>query len=266
MQTAEDFRTESRTLATAIAPLGDAEHDRPTLFKGWTLSDILGHLHMFNVAALRTLEGAATFEAFFAPIRLSLSQGQTLLQSQGPWLKGLTGKALFEAWVEGFERLADAYAKADPKQRVKWAGPDMSALSSITARQMETWAHGQAVFDLLGMDRAESDRIRNIAHLGVNTFGWTHINRGVKVPETAPHVSLISPSGAIWTWNTVQSDNTVAGSAVEFAQVVTQVRHVADTRLEVSGASARQWMAWAQCFAGPPVDPPSPGSRRKSTR
>jgi uncharacterized protein (TIGR03084 family) len=159
--------------------------------------------------------------------------------------------------------LADAYAKADPKQRVKWAGPDMSALSSITARQMETWAHGQAVFDLLGIDRPESDRIRNIAHLGVGTFGWTFINRQQAVPEPAPHVVLTGPSGAVWTWNPEQANNTVRGSAVEFAQVVTQVRHVADTQLQVTGAIAQQWMAWAQCFAGPPVDPPAPGSRHK---
>lgn len=265
MQTAEDFRIESRTLAAAIAPLEHAALERPTLFKGWTISDILGHLHLFNIAALQTLEGESAFEALFAPIREALNRGETFLQSQGPWLNGLTGRALFEAWVEGSEQLADAYAKADPKQRVKWAGPDMSALSSITARQMETWAHGQAVFDVLGLERKESERIKNIAHLGVSTYGWTFINRKACAPAPAPHVSLVSPCGAVWTWNPVQSDNAVVGNAVEFAQVVTQVRHVDDTRLEIRGAAAQQWMAWAQCFAGPPVDPPPPGSRRKST-
>ena len=55
------------------------------------------------------------------------------------------------------------FAAADPKARVKWAGPDMSIRSSITARQMETWAHAQEVFDILGLERVESDRIRNIA-------------------------------------------------------------------------------------------------------
>ena len=264
MQTAEDFRQESRTLAAAIEPLSAADFERPTLFKNWTVNDILGHLHMFNVAAERTLHSASAFEAFFAPILQALNSGQTLLQSQGPWLKGLTGRALFEAWLEGAEQLADAYAQADPKQRVKWAGPDMSALSSITARQMETWAHGQAVFDLLGTKREEADRIKNIAHLGVTTFGWTFINRKAPVPETAPHVVLTAPSGTVWTWNAEQADNAMIGSAVEFARVVTQVRHVKDTTLQARGDVAQRWMAWAQCFAGPPVDPPPPGSRHMS--
>ena len=36
---------------------------------------------------------------------------------------------------------------------------------------------------------------------------------------------------------------------------------VADTKLEVVGPVATQWMSIAQCFAGGPVDPPAPGTR-----
>jgi hypothetical protein len=56
----------------------------------------------------------------------------------------------------------------------------------------------------------------------------------------------------------------VRGSAVEFAQVVTQVRNVADTDLEVIGSNAARWMENAQCFAGPPETPPAKGARHKS--
>lgn len=264
MQQAEDFRQESRALAAVVEPLAAADYMRPTQFKNWTIDDVLGHLHLFNVAAERTLESASGFEAFFAPILKDLNSGQTLLQIQGPWLKGLAGRALFEAWREGAERLADAYANADPKHRVKWAGPEMSALSSITARQMETWAHGQAVFDLLGLERQEQDRVRNIVHLGVGTLGWTFVNRKEPVPEPAPYVRLTGPSGAVWAWNPEQADNTVQGSAVAFAQVVTQTRNVADTDLRIRGEAAQRWMAMAQCFAGPPEDPPAPGARSRA--
>ena len=261
MQQAEDFRQETRALACVIEPLTASDYQRPTLFKRWTIDDVLGHLHMFNVAALYTLESADRFRAFFSPIAEGLRNGGTLLQTQGPWLNGLKGRALFEAWQEGAEDLADAYEQADPKRRVVWAGPDMSTLSSITARQMETWAHGQAIFDLLGLQRDAHDRIRNIVHLGVNTYGWTFINRGETVPEPTPHVRLTSPSGALWTWNAEQTDHVVQGSAVEFAQVVTQVRHVSDTDLQTRGTPAQRWLTLAQCFAGPAQTPPAPGSR-----
>ena len=136
MQQAQDFRQESRSLAVLLDPLGDADFDQPTLFKGWTIDDIIGHLHMFNVAASKAVESDAAFAAFFAPIAAGLAAGQSLRDTQYPWLDGLRGRALFESWREGAERCSDDYASADPKQRVKWAGPDMSALSSITARQM----------------------------------------------------------------------------------------------------------------------------------
>jgi uncharacterized protein (TIGR03084 family) len=137
----------------------------------------------------------------------------------------------------------------------------MSVRSCISARQMETWAHGQAAFDLLGRVRVEHDRIRNIAIMGVNTFGWTFVNRGRVVPSKKPYVRLKSPSGEWWTWNDADERNCVEGSAAEFCQVVTQTRNVADTSLRMSGEVAHEWMSMAQCFAGPPVAPPAPGSR-----
>ncbi|WP_027243298.1 TIGR03084 family metal-binding protein [Leisingera daeponensis] len=261
MQQAEDFRAESRALAAILADLPEAAFHKATQFKDWTIDHVLGHLHLFNAAAEASLQGEDAFAAFIAPVLQDMQAGRTILECQFPWLGGLSGRALFHAWREGAERCADAYAAADPKRRLKWIGPDMSALSAITARQMETWAHGQEVFDLLGLQRQDHDRIRNIAHLGVATYGWSFANRGLQVPEPAPFVQLTGPSGAVWEWNEPQDGNSVKGSAVEFAQVVTQVRNAGDTSLQAEGAAAQEWMRIAQCFAGPPETPPGKGSR-----
>jgi uncharacterized protein (TIGR03084 family) len=130
-----------------------------------------------------------------------------------------------------------------------------------TARQMETWAHGQAIYDLLGAARAPTNRLRNIAEIGVRTYGWTFVNRKQELPGPAPYVRLTGPSGEIWEWNDPSADNCVTGDALEFCQVVTQTRNVADTALTVIGAPATTWMHIAQCFAGPPEEPPPPGAR-----
>jgi len=261
MKQAEDFRQEINTLAGVLDPLNEADFDTKTLFKGWTINDVIGHLYMFDVAALKSLESDQAFAAFFAPIAGEVAKGKTLLQAQYPWLDGLKGRALFAAWRDNAQKVADGFAGVDPKKRLKWAGPEMSALSSVTARQMETWAHGQEVFDILGKTRTEGDRIRNICHLGVNTFGWTFKNRKLAVPDPAPFIELTGPSGAIWQWNAPQDDNKVTGDAVEFASVVTQVRGIADTKLVTVGPIARQWMEIAQCFAGQPEQPPAKGQR-----
>jgi len=126
---------------------------------------------------------------------------------------------------------------------------------------METWAHGQAIYDAMGATREPTDRLRNIAEIGVRTYGWTFANRGEPAPGPAPHVRLTAPSGAIWTWNDPAADNLVEGPALDFCQVATQTRNVADTALRTTGEPARRWMAIAQCFAGPPEDPPPPGAR-----
>lgn len=164
-------------------------------------------------------------------------------------------------WHDFYSAMTRRFLIADPKSRVPWAGPTMSVRSSITARLMETWAHGQAIYDLLGETRNETDRIKNIAVLGINTFNWTFANRRMAVPPTIPNVRLIAPSGAVWKWGEENPANCVDGRAVEFCQVVTQVRNVADTSLQVIGPTAGAWMSIAQCFAGPPEDPPPPGTR-----
>ncbi|MEN8182378.1 MAG: TIGR03084 family protein, partial [Myxococcota bacterium] len=104
-------------------------------------------------------------------------------------------------------------------------------------------------------------RIKNIAVIGIKTFAWTFVNRGLPVPGAPPHVRLVAPSGAIWEWNEPSSSECIRGDATDFCHVVTQGRNVADTKLEVVGEIATSWMDIAQCFAGGPTDPPKPGER-----
>ena len=106
-----------------------------------------------------------------------------------------------------------------------------------------------------------SSGIKNIAVLGVKTYAWTFANRGVEVPGAQPYVRLTAPSGDIWDWGEPDETNKVEGSALEFCQVVTQGRNIADVNLTVVGGPAVAWMAIAQCFAGPVNDPPAPGHR-----
>ncbi len=174
------------------------------------------------------------------------------------------GRALFELWRNFVRDMAARWREVDPKTRVQWAGPEMSVRSSMTARQMETWAHGQEIFDLFGDERQEGDRIRNIVVLGINTFGWTFKVHGLPQPEKMPFVELLAPSGETWTYGEKQGDEVIHGSAVEFCQVVTQTRNIEDTALRYKGETATLWMKNAQCFAGPPETPPPPGTRKKA--
>lgn len=259
MQQVLDFLEECETLALALAPLSDEQWEQATQFKGWTVNDVVVHLYFWNRAADMSLSAPEDLMALMSRLMPSLPTGG-LRQFENAEIT-LRGKALFDAWQEQYRAMAASWMDVDPKTRVKWVGPDMSARSSITARQMETWAHGQEVFDLLGQTRQESDRIKNVVILGVNTFGWTHKVHGLEVPSKVPQLKLTAPSGQVWEFGDANSNDLIEGNAVEFAQVVTQTRSFGDTELRANGDVAEGWMARAQCFAGPPETPPAPGVR-----
>jgi uncharacterized protein (TIGR03084 family) len=261
-----DFRDECAALDAALVAAPAAAWRTPTQFKQWTFDDVLGHLYMFDHAAELAARDREQAEAFRRRVMAALAAGQSFAQYTRAWLQDCSGEALLERWRAQYTTLAAVFRDLDPGLRLPWFSPDMSARSFISARQMETWAHGQAVFDALGLEREEHDRLYNVALIGVNTFGWTFTVNRREVPAGKPCVRLTSPSGATWTWNDPASPDRVEGDAVDFCRVVTQTRNVADTGLRVSGPVAREWLSIAQCFAGPPEPPPAPGTRFRRER
>jgi uncharacterized protein (TIGR03084 family) len=263
---AADFRAEADELYQLLVTLEDADWDRVTLFKRWTVNDIVQHLHDGDLMAAASVAGPEHFEKFRTERQALIDRGMTRVQAARHRLGDLTGSRLREAWYSRVAELCGKLSAMPTDARLKWAGPDMGVRMFTTARQMEAWAHGQAIYDLLGRRRTPTDRLRNIAEIGVRTYGWTFANRGRAVPGHAPHIRLIAPSGAVWQWNDPTPDNAVEGDALPFCQVVTQTRNIADTDLRVIGEPARVWMSLAQCFAGPPNDPPAPGTRYMAGR
>lgn len=256
MEQATDFLAECEALNTALDHVTD--WNAATQFKGWTVNDVLVHLHYWNVMADKSAVDPDAFGAMIGKVMVALSNGGGLRPVENVEVV-LRGDDLRAAWIATARDMGARWAWFDPKMRVKWAGPDMSARSSITARQMETWAHGMEIFDLLGLERNDSDRIKNVVVLGINTFGWSHKVQGLTLPAKMPRVRLTAPSGAVWEWG--DSADLIEGPAVDFAAIVTQTRSVADTALVTSGQDAKRWMETAQCFAGPPETPPAKGAR-----
>ena len=256
-----DFREEARDLAGVLAGLDEADWERATAFKQWTINDVVQHLHFSDGMALLSATDTEAYVKLRDEVRGARAVGATLLQFTRKRIGHIRGRHLFEVWSGDVERLCDALAEMAPDERLVWSGPDMGVRMFTTARQMETWAHGQEIYDVLGLERENTNRIKNIAVIGVKTYGWTFANRGLDPPGEPPYVDLTSPTGEAWSWNTPDEANVVRGSAVEFCQVVTQVRNIADTALDVRGRPATEWMAVAQCFAGPPENPPGAGTR-----
>lgn len=261
LQESVDLIEEADALHGFLCTLGEADWSRPTPFLGWTPWDVVAHLHFFDHLALLSLTDPEAFAVARKAAIESMAAKKSSAGAVRDALGHLDATALLDAWWKSCREMARQLGASDAGRRLAWFGPDMGVRMFTTARYMETWAHGQDVYDLMRVPRTHTDRIKNIAVLGVKTFGWTFVNRGLPVPGAPPYVRLIAPSGAIWEWNDAGGENKISGDALEFCQVVTQGRNIADTALEVEGEIARRWMAIAQCFAGGPVDPPPPGTR-----
>jgi uncharacterized protein (TIGR03084 family) len=250
---AADLRAEQAALDAIVAELSDDQWRLATPSPGWTVADQIGHLTYFDAAAATAVTDPDAFTASIGDLVAAPDGGDVLTLH-----RHLAPAELLTTWRANRQRLTEVAATLTDGTRVAWYGPSMGAKSFLTARLMECWAHGQDVCDAVDRQRAPTDRLRHIAQLGFITRGWTYVNRGIEVPQGEIRVSLIGPSGGIWTFGPDDAPDTVTGPALDFCLVVTQRRHVDDTALEVTGTTARDWLEKAQAFAGAPTDGPAP--------
>jgi uncharacterized protein (TIGR03084 family) len=252
-----DLAAETADFDAILARLSPPEYLQPTPAPGWCISDQVSHLAHYDEETLLAATDPGRFRAEAAakmatgggsPDEIAARHRETPGPQLRAWLTRARGELL--AW----------FASADPAARLPWYGPDMSVASCMTARLMETWAHGQDVADALGHPRPATGRLRHIAHLGVRTAAFSFTARGLPVPDRPVLVELAGPEGQAWTWGPADAADVVRGPALDFCLVVTQRRHPADTALTADGAVARQWLSIAQAFAGPPGPGRAPSS------
>ena len=254
-----DLQAESAALDAILAPLRPEQYLLPTPAAGWCVADQVSHLAFFDEAALLAAVDPGQFRVEAAEM---IALGPGFPDEVAARYRTVPGPELRDWLLRARRALLDGFAAIEPSRRLPWYGPEMSAASSVTARLMETWAHGQDIADALGAERQPTDRLRHVAHIGVATRPYSFANRGLPVPQEPVRVELTAPGGAVWAWGPDGAADRVTGTALDFCLVVTQRRHRADTDLVVRGPAAEGWIAIAQAFAGPPGPGRTPGQFR----
>ena len=225
---ADDLAAESAVLRGLLVPLDEDGWRQPTPAAGWSVLDQVTHLAWFDEAALRS---ALQPEAFAA------EQADPDPDGVAAAYRDRSGAEVLAWFDDARSRLLTAFRALDPALRAPWYGPPMSAASALTARIMETWAHGQDVADTLGLKREPTARLRHVAHIG---------DRRPRVQlcrQRARGAHGTDPGGARRArrrhvdWGPDAADR-VVGPALDFCLVVTQRRHLADTA--VGGDRARR--------------------------
>ena len=243
---ADDLVAETAVLRGLLTGLDDAGWHRPTPAAGWSVADQVAHLAHFDDAAVRSATDPDGFRAEVEPG----TDGGVDPDRIAAGYRGTPPAELLRWSDAARDRLVAVFRGLDPGRRLPWYGPPMSAASALTARIMETWAHGQDVADALGVVREPTARLRHVAHLGVAARPFSHAVHGQEPPAAPVRVELAAPDGGTWTWGPEDAADRVRGPALDFCLVVTQRRHLDDVALEVVGPEARRWMGVAQAYAG----------------
>jgi uncharacterized protein (TIGR03084 family) len=245
-----DVLAEHDDLRAILTGIAEEDWERPTPAAGWTVRDQLSHLGYFDGAARLSMVDPDAFRALRAEALVDIEKFVAATLSYG---EGISGAELLDRFTEERRSLVEAARAVPDGVRIPWYGPDMSVASSLTARIMETWAHGQDVADAFGVTRPLTGRLRHVCDIGIRARPFAYRSRGLELPDTPLRVELVAPDGTVWEWGPSDAADRVTGPALDFALVVTQRRLLADTALEAEGDDARTWIAFAQAFAGNPT-------------
>lgn len=244
----QDLQDERQEVIDLLRHLPETAWDIETPAEGWTVRDQVTHLLFFDTMTTLAIATPVQFEE----LRDQINDLQEFVDGAGEKFLGVPPSSLLASWMTGALQLHVAASNVDPKTRVPWFGPSMSPASKLTARLMETWAHGQDIHDAVGETREPTDRLRNVAQIGVLSILNSFRARGLADPTDPVSVQLTAPNGNMWAWGDPDAEDTVTGAALDFCLVVTQRRHPDDVNLVATGTTAKAWIDIAQAFAGPP--------------
>jgi len=244
-----DLAAETGTIDDVVAELPASEWARPTPAEGWTIAHQIAHLAWTDQ---KSLVATGPPEDFQAEIEGMLSIGENYVDVGAEEGARKPPAELLAEWRAGRAALAAALAEVPDGTKLPWYGPPMSPASMATARLMETWAHGQDIFDTLGLVREPTARLWHIARFGTRTRDFAFKLHSLAPPVEEFRVELIAPDGSTWAFGPEDAEQRLTGSALDFCLVVTQRRHRDDTDLVATGDGVEEWIGIAQAFAGPP--------------
>ncbi len=244
-----DLQAESDELIQLLAGLDEPAWHTMTASEPWRVKDQVSHLAWNDDATVRALTSP---EEFLSERPEGMEAIQAMVDQVIVDAHDMSSADLLAWFTNGRTTMLDAFAGRNPKDRMPWYGPEMSLASKLTARFMETWAHGFDVFDALGHDKPQTDRVRHVVFLGLQALPNAYQAHGLELPDRPVRLEVTAPSGETWSMGPATATDVVRGAAFDLALVVTQRLNAADADLEASGAVATEWLGIAQAFAGPP--------------
>jgi uncharacterized protein (TIGR03084 family) len=239
-----DLAAEQLELQAVVAAIDADRWLAPTPAWGWDVRDTIAHLADTDEMAIDTARGGP-----YAINDLAARAGSGADVTYHGVLRGrrLSGRAVAGWWVDTSAAERSMLLDLPPDARVPW-GIGMRTPSFVTARLMETWAHGLDVRAALGVPAVDTDRLAHVAWLATRALPYAYSVAGLQPSDAPLRVELTLPSGAPWTFGPDTAADRITGSAGDYCRVFVHRRRPADTNLVIEGATARTAIAIARAF------------------
>ena len=228
MTVMDDFVAEALRLQGILGLLTPAQWQAESGADGWSVADVVLHLAQSDEAVAASADGA-DHRADVAAAGTVDGWAARLVDAERT-----TPDLVFARWREARDAAVEALRAADPELPLRWVAGPMKPATLTTTRLAEYWAHGLDITAPLGIDFADTDRLRHIAWLAHRTLPYA-LSRAGEGPA-AVRCSLTAPDQVTtWTFGPGDADSQISGSASAFCRVAAQRLDPADSGLRAAG-------------------------------
>ena len=239
-----DLEAEQLELQEVVAAIERDAWLTPTPAWGWDVRDTIAHLADTDEMAIDTATGGP-----YAINDLAARAASGADVTYHGVLQGrrLAGPDVGRWWQRSSEAERSMLRNLAADARVPW-GIGMRAPSFVTARLMETWAHGLDVRDALGVPAVDTDRLAHVAWLATRALPYAFSVAGREPPAAPLRIDLALPSGAAWSHGPEGAADHITGTAGDYCRVFVHRRSAADSSLVIEGDAARAAIVVARAF------------------
>ena len=228
MTVIDDFVAEALRLQGILGLLTQAQWRAQSGAGGWSVADVVLHLAQSDEAVAASADGADH--------RTDVDAAGTVDDWAARMVEAerTAPDLVFARWREARDTAVEALRAADPDAPLQWVAGPMKPATLTTTRLAEYWAHGLDITEPLGLDFADTDRLRHIAWLAHRTLPYALAKAGQ--PPAPVRCSLTAPDGTTtWTFGPAEADSEITGSAGAFCRVAAQRLDPAGSGLRATG-------------------------------
>ncbi len=236
-------------LWSLLEPLASSEWDAPSPCSGWSVADVVLHLHQTDQLALASIRGDldASVEEF---IRAGGTEGvDAAADASVAGSRGASGAEIASAWRASAATLRSALAEAAPGERVQWIVGRLTVRTLAATRLAECWIHTTDVAAGVGAEPEPGERLVHVARLAWRTIPYAFERAGESLHGPVG-LDLVGPTGRAWRFGLADRPATVVrGSGVDLCRVAGQRLDPADADVQADGPDADAVLALIRTYA-----------------